>query len=628
MKRFVFIVLVLVLIFFNCENNTSGTDGNGFIPSSNETVYNDVPTLGLTGTVAYSNNLNVATAEVVAGRIKITSVSAGSAIITVFDYIGNSAEINITVSKTGNISIANIEKYSEQGGNADFTSSRNESVSNNVSDLGLVGINVFSSNINVATAEITSGKIRIISIAEGSVTIIVSNTAGNTASINIRVSKTGTISIISIIKHSTQSGNGDHFSGNNISVFAYDNDVISPFSYSGNLALKAYDYDGGYGLFEVEDYDEDWYIIPVNMPISISNNKLSFEFNNIQDEKLGTLRQEFYSNPGNVKGRIVSSFYYYKWNKEWNGEQYLRLTNKNNFNEEVAYIFVNSDVTITGIHWLYWELSLKKGWNTVKFDHDRLTVTNFTPDSNYIWIFNADVYGNKIRKDMPIQIERDNVKKISGTINVTVDGIFPAGGFSLEAYKSYMSFDVNPLHSPINNPVSWEFDFNPSQSRRDSVSFLLKIYPNEDRQTVFVYNNTGIEYGRPQGNYSNEIEECISYDPQYCYDHLQTCFRYELYDVELNSVHIKTITVPVTLNGFDSGTTLYADDYYGGRNCSIQISGNGNHQFKLPKDIGLNYKNENWICFFVEYPQRRITKGRLNASSTITLNYTGMYPFQ
>jgi len=109
MKRIALIVLVVGFVFFSCDNEND-TNGNEFTVSTNDSVSNDVATLGLIGTAVSSSNANVATVEIVSGKIKITSVSEGSAIITV-SASGNNAKINITVSKTGSITVGTIVKY-------------------------------------------------------------------------------------------------------------------------------------------------------------------------------------------------------------------------------------------------------------------------------------------------------------------------------------------------------------------------------------------------------------------------------------------------------------------------------------------------------------------------------------
>jgi len=114
MKKNVFLGLLIILLAFSFIS--CGDDENGdFISSTNDTTLNNVSTLGLVGTIASSSNTNVATVETPpTDKIKITSVSEGSAIITVSDGTNN-ATINVSVSKTGAITIGTIVKYSDNG---------------------------------------------------------------------------------------------------------------------------------------------------------------------------------------------------------------------------------------------------------------------------------------------------------------------------------------------------------------------------------------------------------------------------------------------------------------------------------------------------------------------------------
>jgi hypothetical protein len=85
--------------------------------------------------------------------------------------------------------------------NEDFVSSTDNTVSNNEATLGLTGDEVSSSNINVATAVIASGKIVITSVAKGTATITVSKGANN-ATISVTVAASGSITIGTIVKYS------------------------------------------------------------------------------------------------------------------------------------------------------------------------------------------------------------------------------------------------------------------------------------------------------------------------------------------------------------------------------------------------------------------------------------------
>ncbi len=107
--RNVILALLLASVFITCA--TDPNKGEKFEPSTNDSTVNDEATLGLIGTSAESSNTGVATVEIVGGKIKITSVSEGSAVITVLDDSENEATINITVSKKGEFTIKNIEVY-------------------------------------------------------------------------------------------------------------------------------------------------------------------------------------------------------------------------------------------------------------------------------------------------------------------------------------------------------------------------------------------------------------------------------------------------------------------------------------------------------------------------------------
>ena len=121
-----FIVMFLLasaLVITACSNPSSsdgggGGDGGGgdvFTSATNETISNDVTALGLTGTSVSSSNPGVAIAAIISGKIRITSVSQGSALITISNGSGHSATIAVTVSATGAITIGTITKYVDVG---------------------------------------------------------------------------------------------------------------------------------------------------------------------------------------------------------------------------------------------------------------------------------------------------------------------------------------------------------------------------------------------------------------------------------------------------------------------------------------------------------------------------------
>ena len=116
MKKFALIAIIVGFLFVACGEG-NGIDEVKFTSSTNETVSNDVGTLGLVGTSASSSNVNIATVEITtSAKIKITSKAEGSIAITVSDNLDNYAIINVEVSNTGSILIGIITKY-EPGNN-------------------------------------------------------------------------------------------------------------------------------------------------------------------------------------------------------------------------------------------------------------------------------------------------------------------------------------------------------------------------------------------------------------------------------------------------------------------------------------------------------------------------------
>ena len=81
-----------------------------FAAATDDSTANDEATLGLTGTSVESSAPAVATAEIKDGKIAITSVAAGSAVITVKNG-ENTATIEVSVNSTGAIAIGKITKY-------------------------------------------------------------------------------------------------------------------------------------------------------------------------------------------------------------------------------------------------------------------------------------------------------------------------------------------------------------------------------------------------------------------------------------------------------------------------------------------------------------------------------------
>jgi hypothetical protein len=125
--------------------------------------------------------------------------------------------------------------------NEEFVSSTNNSVSNNEATLGLIGDEVSSSNTNVATAVIASGKIVITSVAEGTATITVSEGANN-ATIPVTVAANGSITIGTIVKYAPGS-NMTEVPIANVQLWDYANNTL----YSGSATVKL-GYGDGEGL--------------------------------------------------------------------------------------------------------------------------------------------------------------------------------------------------------------------------------------------------------------------------------------------------------------------------------------------------------------------------------------------
>jgi hypothetical protein len=165
-----------------------------FTVSTNVATSNNEATLGLVGTSASSSATGIVSVEIdVNDKIAITSVAVGSATITVTDGT-NEATIAVTVAADGSITIGTITKYV-------FPSQTNNSSSNDLSTLGLVGNSVSTTNNAVATATISGGKIVITSVGVGSANIVVSDVNSNQATIAVSVANNGAITIGTITKY-------------------------------------------------------------------------------------------------------------------------------------------------------------------------------------------------------------------------------------------------------------------------------------------------------------------------------------------------------------------------------------------------------------------------------------------
>jgi hypothetical protein len=195
------------LVVVGCGDTSGGGNGGGndFTASTNDSTANNEATLGIIGTTVNSSTPSVATAEITSGKIKITSVSAGTATILVFGDSSKTASIPVTVAADGSITLGTINKYVPVTG---FTPTTNDDTANTEAILGLIGTGISSSNPSVAMAFINNNnaKIQIVSIKAGSATITVSDAAGHKATIPATVAANGDITIGTIAKYVPSTG--------------------------------------------------------------------------------------------------------------------------------------------------------------------------------------------------------------------------------------------------------------------------------------------------------------------------------------------------------------------------------------------------------------------------------------
>jgi hypothetical protein len=118
-----------------------------FTPAVNDSTANDVTTLGLVGTTSVSSAPAVADVEISGGKIKITSVSAGSATITVADAADHKATIAVTVAADGSITIGAITKYESTN---PLLGAWRQGTSNNIT-----GLVIFTDSVAYYAASIT-----------------------------------------------------------------------------------------------------------------------------------------------------------------------------------------------------------------------------------------------------------------------------------------------------------------------------------------------------------------------------------------------------------------------------------------------------------------------------------------
>jgi hypothetical protein len=99
------------------SNIVTGGDTVTFTAATDSDTANTEDALGLVGTSVASSNTGVATAAITDGKIVITSVSAGTAVITVSGASGSTpATIAVTVADDGGITIGAITKGASTGG--------------------------------------------------------------------------------------------------------------------------------------------------------------------------------------------------------------------------------------------------------------------------------------------------------------------------------------------------------------------------------------------------------------------------------------------------------------------------------------------------------------------------------
>jgi hypothetical protein len=150
-KMFFFSLLVAALVL-----SLVGCDGNGdFVSSTNDTTSNDVATLGIIGTTASSSNTGVATVAIESGKIKITSVAEGVAVITVKNALDHAATINVTVAKNGTIAIGTITKYVVSNEKT-IVGNWTKTVDSNIGELTVNSNNTWSLSFN-ATPLVSNG---------------------------------------------------------------------------------------------------------------------------------------------------------------------------------------------------------------------------------------------------------------------------------------------------------------------------------------------------------------------------------------------------------------------------------------------------------------------------------------
>jgi hypothetical protein len=110
------VLLTFGLVLAGCDNGGgggggggggSGSGGGGFTVKTNNSIANDLETLGLVGEQVTSRKPNIATAKIADGKIVITSVGPGSATIEVTQAT-YTADVWVTVAADGGIRIDHV----------------------------------------------------------------------------------------------------------------------------------------------------------------------------------------------------------------------------------------------------------------------------------------------------------------------------------------------------------------------------------------------------------------------------------------------------------------------------------------------------------------------------------------
>ena len=111
MKK-IMLICLLVFAFFGCATS-NGTNKNDFKPSTIK-IPNNIKTLGLVGRYAESDNTDVVTGIIKRNKLHITSRGEGIALLFISNNYAEIAIIYIVVSSTGNITLINTAKYTDE----------------------------------------------------------------------------------------------------------------------------------------------------------------------------------------------------------------------------------------------------------------------------------------------------------------------------------------------------------------------------------------------------------------------------------------------------------------------------------------------------------------------------------